>query len=475
MKGKTWLKLVFAVGIPLIVLLIPTQWFSVEGLSLIEHRLIAVFVLAVLFWVMEPVPIYATSILVIVLLLLLVSDHSLLPAQLPENDVAVGTPIAYERIMGVFGSPIIMLFLGGFFLARAVSKTDLDTNLAHILLKPFGNKPQFVMLGIMIITAIFSMFMSNTATVAMMISILLPVVSTFRKKRKNVIAFGLALAFSANIGGMGTIIGTPPNAIGIGFLEGEQAIGYGLWMMFALPFVVFMLGFLWLLLLWLYPIQKIEFVELKTRVDFRTDWQARVVYITFPLTVILWLLDFLHGMNAYVIAMIPVAVFSVTSIIDKDELRKMRWDILWLIAGGQALGLAIEQTGLAETMIAAMPLEDYAPLLVIGVAALIPLILSNFISNTATANLLLPIMLALGISIPPLVEVGGLRFIILVTTFSCSLGMAMPISTPPNALSHGAGLVSSSHMMKLGAIVGLTGLAVVFVYLYVLTAVTGWL
>jgi len=314
------------------------------------------------------------------------------------------------------------------------------------------------------------MFMSNTATAAMMITILIPVVSTFRKKKENVIAFGLALAFSANIGGIGTIIGTPPNAIGISFLEGDDAIGYGQWMLFALPFVVVMLGFLWLLLLRLYPIHKEEVVDLKMNVSFRHDWEALVVYVTFPLTVVLWLLDFVHGMNAYLVAMIPVAVFSVTSIIDKDELRKMRWDILWLIAGGQALGMAIGRTGLSESVISAIPLENYAPLMVIAVAAIIPLILSNFISNTATANLLMPVMVALGTSMPALVEVGGIRFLILITTFGCSLGMAMPISTPPNALSYGR-LVGSKDMMKVGAIVGVTGIILAFGYLYLLTAV----
>lgn len=468
------LKLLFATGIPVILAIIPIEWISSGGLSLVEYRLVLVFALAVLFWILEPVPIYATSILVIVLLLLLVSDHNILP-DTPRGEIPLGDTIAYDEIMGVFGSPIIMLFLGGFFLARAVNKIELDVNLANYLLRPFGTRPKFVMLGIMIITAVFSMFMSNTATAAMMITILIPVVSTFRKKRENVVAFGLALAFSANIGGIGTIIGTPPNAIGIGFLEGDDAIGYGQWMLFALPFVVVMLAFLWILLQKMYPIHREEVVELKTRVRFRRSREAMIVYFTFPITVILWLLDFVHGMNAYIVAMIPVAVFSVTSVIDKNELRKMRWDILWLIAGGQALGLAIDRTGLSHTIIEAVPLEDYAPLVVVAVAAVIPLVLSNFISNTATANLFLPIMVALGASMPQLVEVGGIRFIILVTTFACSLGMAMPISTPPNALSHGSRLVRSADMMKVGAIVGLVGIALAFAYLYFLTAVTGLL
>ncbi len=472
MNRSQQIKLLVAILLPIVFAMIPAAWIPVDDLSQVEHLLMSIFLLAVLFWVMEPVPIYATSILVIVLLLLLVSDHGIITYAAEAEKERL---MAYDEIMGVFGSPIIMLFLGGFFLARAVSKYDLDVNLANFVLKPFGTRPAFVMLGIMIVTAVFSMFMSNTATAAMMITILIPVVSTFRRKKDNVIAFGLALAFSANIGGIGTIIGTPPNAIGIAFLEGDDAIGYGQWMMFALPYVIVMLAFLWLLLLWMYPVHKEEKVELKMKTDFKTSWQAYVVYVTFPVTVILWLLDFVHGMNAFVVAMIPVAVFSVTSIIDKNELRKMRWDILWLIAGGQALGLAIDRTGLAESVIDSIPLEQYAPLAVIAVAAIIPLVLSNFISNTATANLLLPIMVALGASLPQLVEVGGIRFIVLTTTFACSLGMAMPISTPPNTLSYGNRLVRSRDMIKVGSIVGLSGLALAFAYLYLLTSVLEWL
>jgi len=126
-------------------------------------------------------------------------------------------------------------------------------------------------------------------------------------------------------------------------------------------------------------------------------------------------------------------------------------------------------------VIDSIPLEQYAPLAVIAVAAIIPLVLSNFISNTATANLLLPIMVALGASLPQLVEVGGIRFIVLTTTFACSLGMAMPISTPPNTLSYGNRLVRSRDMIKVGSIVGLSGLALAFAYLYLLTSVLEWL
>jgi solute carrier family 13 (sodium-dependent dicarboxylate transporter), member 2/3/5 len=463
-------KLYIAIIIPLIIWLIPTELIPIEGLTIVEHRVIALFILAALFWILEPVPIYSTSILIIVLLLVTVSDQSLIFFKAGTGEPGFGSLIRYQDIMGSFASPIIMLFLGGFFLAMAATKYRLDLNLANVLLKPFGNKPKYVLIGIIAITALFSMFMSNTATTAMMLALLVPVLALFKPDDRGKIAFGLAVPFAANIGGIGTIIGTPPNAIGVRYLSGEYAIGFGQWMAFALPFVVIMLAFLWFILLRFYPVET-ESIDLKIGGKFLKSWKAIVVYCTFAVTLLLWLLDFLHGMNAYIVALIPVAVFSVTTIITKDDLRRVSWDVLWLVAGGLALGLALERTGLAQSIVSSIPFGDLAPMLLVAFACLITIIMSNFISNTATANLLLPIMVALGTSVPGLYEIGGLRYIVLTVTFACSLGMAMPISTPPNALAYASGFFKTNDMLKMGIIVGAIGLTFAYFYLYILADV----
>jgi solute carrier family 13 (sodium-dependent dicarboxylate transporter), member 2/3/5 len=463
-------RLLFAILLPLFVWLLPTELIPIDGLTTIEHRVIAIFVLAALFWILEPIPIYATSILIMVLLLVTVSDRSFILFQLSADAETYGTPVRYQDIMGSFASPIIMLFLGGFFLAMAATKYRLDLNLANVLLKPFGSKPKFVLMGLMIITALFSMFMSNTATTAMMLALLVPVLALFRQNDRGKVAFGLAIPFAANIGGIGTIIGTPPNAIGVRYLTGEYAIGFGQWMAFAIPFVIVMLFFLWFILLRFYPVET-ESIDLKIGGKFLKSWQAIVVYCTFVVTILLWLLDFLHGMNAYIVAMIPVAVFSITTIITKDDLRNISWDVLWLVAGGLALGLALERTGLAQNLIASIPFGAFSPMVIVAFASLLTILMSNFISNTATANLLLPIMVALGTSLPGLYEIGGLRYIVLTVTFACSLGMAMPISTPPNALAYGSGFFKTNDMLKMGIIVGAFGLTLAYVYLYVLADV----
>lgn len=463
-------KLYIAIIIPLIVWLIPTDLIPIDGLTVVEHRVIALFILAALFWILEPVPIYSTSILIMVLLLVTVSDHSLIFFKAAADKPGFGSLIRYQDIMGSFASPIIMLFLGGFFLAMAATKYRLDINLANVLLKPFGNNPKYVLIGIISITALFSMFMSNTATTAMMLALLVPVLALFKQNDRGKIAFGLAVPFAANVGGIGTIIGTPPNAIGVRYLSGEYAIGFGQWMAFALPFVIIMLAFLWFILLRFYPVET-ESIDLKIGGKFLKSWKAIVVYCTFAVTLLLWLLDFLHGMNAYIVALIPVAVFSVTTIITKDDLKRISWDVLWLVAGGLALGLALERTGLAESIVSSIPFDNFAPMLIVACACLITIVMSNFISNTATANLLLPIMVALGTSVPGLYEIGGLRYIVLTVTFACSLGMAMPISTPPNALSYASGFFKTNDMLKMGIIIGAVGLTFAYFYLYILADV----
>ena len=167
---KRNLKYILPLLLPLIILLLPADSFGLDGLTLVEQRVMAIFIMAALCWILEPIPIYATSVLIIVLELVLISDHGLWFATNDPLEIQ-GKLLTQGDIMGTFASPIIMLFLGGFFLAIASTKYRLDVNLARVLLRPFGYQPKYVMLGIMLITAVFSMFMSNTATTAMMLSI----------------------------------------------------------------------------------------------------------------------------------------------------------------------------------------------------------------------------------------------------------------------------------------------------------------
>jgi len=462
---KNHLTFVLPILVPLIILLLPATSFGIDGLTLVEQRVIAIFVMAALCWVLEPIPIYATSVLIIVLELLIISDKGL---WFTKTDSAnLGELINHKTIMGTFASPIIMLFLGGFFLAMAATKYRLDVNLARVLLKPFGQNPKYVMLGLMIITAIFSMFMSNTATTAMMLSILTPVLALFAKDDLAKVAFALSVPVAANIGGIGTPIGTPPNAVALKYLIDENNISFAQWMAFGVPFVVVMLFIAWLLLSTLFP-ASIKEINLNIKGRFLKTPKAITVYVTFIVTILLWLMGGKHGMNAYVVALIPVAVFSMFKIITKEDLKKISWDVLWLVSGGIALGVALDKSGLAKNAIDAIPFAALHPLLLIAGSALLCLLMANFMSHTATANLLLPLVAALGASMQELLPYGGEVVLILAVTFAASLGMSLPISTPPNALAYASGHVETKQMAKVGFVLGIVGLLLTFVMLYLL-------
>ena len=470
---RSLLKYLIPLIIPLLILMAPTSFFPFEGLTVIQQRVIAIFFLATLCWIFEPIPIYTTSVVIILLELLLISDKGIGVLRADAGQVHFGELLPYQDIMATFASPIIMLFLGGFFLAMAATKYRLDVNLARVLLAPFGRRPKFVMLGLMLITAFFSMFMSNTATTVMMLSILAPVIAVFRPDDPGRAGFALCIPVAANIGGIGTPIGTPPNAIALKYLVGDNLISFGEWMTFAVPFVVVMMVGAWFLLGAWFQSEKDE-IDINIKSKFLKTPKSIVVYITFAATILLWLMGSSHGMNSYTVALIPVAVFSITNIITKEDLKKISWDVLWLVSGGIALGLALDKTGLARLVVSSIPFGDYSPFAVLFGAAALCLLMANFMSHTATANLLMPIMAALGASMVSLSPLGGEVTLILVVTFAASLGMSLPISTPPNALAHATGHVQSKQMAKVGVVLGIVGTLLSFVMVWIIN-ITGFL
>lgn len=461
-------KLLICFAIPLGVLFMPIDSIPIDDLTLIQHRLLAIFLLAALLWVLEPVPVFATSILIIALELVMISDKGLHLFRTPPAGHDLGELIKYTDIFGAFSSPIIILFMGGFALAISASKYELDNNLARVLLKPFGTEPRFIMLGLMLITAVFSMFMSNTATTVMMLALLGPIVASAPKGDMGIKALVLCIPIAANTGGIATPIGTPPNAIALQYLTGENTIDFLSWMMMGLPFVIIQLTIAWFLLQKIFPSTQKNMV-LKLDGQFRKSWRAIVVYVTFAATILLWMTTKLHGMNTYVVSIIPLAVFTLTGIMGKEELKLINWDVLWLVAGGIAIGIGLDKTGLASALAHAIDYESLSPAAVVITLSIVCWLMANFMSNTATANLLMPIAAAIGASMESLATIGGLQGLLVVVAFSASLGMILPVSTPPNSLAYSTGLIESKDMAKMGIILGIVGLLLVYLALFIIT------
>ena len=470
MTKAKFIKFIIASILAIAALFLPYESLGFDAaspmgpLNPLEIRVIGVFVMAALFWILQPFPIWSTSMLVIVLMIVTMSDSSLAPFRVDGV-----TMISHKSIMATFANPIIMLFLGGFFLAAAATKYKMDLNLARVLLKPFGKNPKFVLLGLMLITAVFSMFMSNTATAAMMLAILAPVLKLFDEDDRGKAAFALAIPLGANIGGMGTPIGTPPNAIALGALNDAVARGdlvanpvtFGQWMAFGIPYVIILMVVAWLLLVKIYPIKMKQMVlNIEGAGKFDTSPKAIIVYITFVVCVLLWVTGKnVHGINDNAIAMIPMAVFALTGVITKKDLNAMSWDVLWLVAGGFALGVGLNATGLAAHLIKTIPFASWSPLALMVGCGIICLFMANFMSHTSTATLLVPILCAVGIACQDnLVGLGGVTALLVSVAFASSLGMSLPISTPPNALAHATGYTDTRGMAITGVVMGLVGL-----------------
>ena len=446
--------------------LVPTSFFGLNpetGLpifTLTQQRVIAIFAFTAMMWILEVIPTWTTSVVAIVAILLTTSNKGL--GFLMEKD-NIGELTNYKTVMAAFADPVIMLFLGGFVLAFAATKVGLDVQLAKVMLKPFGTNPKKVLLGVLLVIGFFSMFMSNTATAAMMLTFLTPVLATLPKDGGGRISLALAIPIAANLGGMGTPIGTPPNAIALGAL---QEAGYNItfvgWMIRMVPYVLVMLVFAWLLLMKLYPFKaksielKIEGTPIKT-----TPFQKYVVWVTFALTIILWVGESLFKVNSNIVALIPFAVFSATGILKSRDLEHINWAVLWMVAGGFALGTALNQTGLASTLIQTIPFANWNALVVMLVGGFICYFLSNFISNSASANLVVPILIVVGKAMsgtPAFEALGGVPAMIAGVAICASLAMCLPVSTPPNALAHSTGMITTRQMATVGIIIGVVGL-----------------
>lgn len=449
---------------------LPSTSFGIEGLTVVQQRIIAIFVFATLSWITEAIPSWATSLVIITVMCLTVSDNSLLFFK-SQSD-SFGTLLSSKEIMATFANPVIMLFLGGFILAIAATKSGLDVLLARNLIKPFGKRSEVVLLGFILITGVFSMFISNTATAAMMLTFLTPVFAALPPEGKGRIALTLSIPVAANLGGMATPIGTPPNAIAIQALNDPAGlnmnIGFGQWLAIMFPLVIVLLLISWFIIKRLFPFKK-KTIELSINGEVHGGWRTKVVSITFVVTVLMWLFDQFTGVDANTVAMIPMGVFAITGIITKRDLQAINWSVIWMVAGGFALGLGLNGSGLADTAIRSIPFHTWSPLIILIISGIICYILSNFISNTATAALLVPILIVACTGMgDTLKAIGGTSTVIIGIAIAASSAMCLPISTPPNAIAHSTGLVAQNDMLKIGLIVGMISLILGYMILFMI-------
>ncbi len=449
---------------------VPTSFFGIDALTVVQQRVIALFVFAALMWIFEIIPNWTTSLLVIVISLLTVSDKGIGLFCDPKFGQLVG----FKSIMASFADPVVMLFMGGFVLAIMAEKYGLDVTMGRGLLSVFGTKPKIVLLGFLIVISIFSMFMSNTATAAMMLAFLAPVLATLPADDKGKIGLALSIPVAANLGGIGTPIGTPPNATAVRFLsEAGAEISFMDWMVHMIPYVIVMILVAWVLLQLFFPFKTEKLVLEIPENKKEKSWKSTVVWITFIGTILLWMTESITKINSNIVALIPLGVLTACGIFTKEDIKEINWSVLWLVAGGFALGTCLQGTGLAKVLINAIPFGSMSVVLVLVVAGLVCYFLSNFISNSATAALLIPILIVVaeGMADPAaannaqFLALGGSKAMIVFIAMCASIAMLFPISTPPNAIAASTGLVETKEMAKVGIIIGVVGFIFGFFWL----------
>ncbi len=410
-----------------------------------------IFVLAAVLWVTEALPLFATALLVIGLEIILLAN----PGGWMGLGFSAGKSPAFQQILNAAADPVLLLFFGGFLLAQAATKEGVDRAVSSVLLAPFEKRAALLLLGVLCVTALFSMWMSNTATTAMMIALVSPIVLRLPPREPFRRALILAVPVGANLGGFGTPIASPPNAVALGFLrKAGHSVGFVEWMMIAVPLMAALLLFAWGMLWFLFRPQLTE-LPLETA---RQQLSRRAWYVVgvFVATVLLWLSESLHGLPAAVVALLPAVALTAPGILNRDDLNSLPWNILILIAGGIALGAGMQLTGLDRLLVQQLPLsgEWLVIALVVGT-----IVIGTFMSNTAAANLLLPI----GISAAGATGVSPVETTISIA-LAASASMALPISTPPNAIAYASGEVNTRDMAMIGIAIGLAsgGLILVF-------------
>ncbi|MFD0965201.1 SLC13 family permease [Pseudofulvibacter geojedonensis] len=439
----------------LIIINFPFPLISEKG-----DLVLAVAIWMVVWWITEAVHIAVTALLPLLLFPLL--------KIMPIAEVGAN-----------YGSPIIFLFFGGFVLALALEKSNLHKRIALTIIKMTGTSPNKVVLGFMLATAFLSMWISNTASTVVMLPIAISVIKLlihdadgFTKKDKNfALSVMLGIAFSANAGGIATIIGTPPNSVLIGLLENEYniEISFLKWMSIGFPFSVLMVFFCYLVLVkWMFPCKGILFENSSELISSelskigKLSKQEKRVLTVFVLTVFLWmsrglinnLLPELKLSDTVISIFSAISLFAIplswtknSFVLDWKDTEKLSWGILLLFGGGLALANGMKESGIVDIVIQTIANSGLSVLLTVVVLIVLMLFMTELMSNVALVAVLAPVVagIAIGLEIP-------LLHLLVPVTIASSCAFMLPMATPPNAIVFASGYVKVNQMVRAGVV-----------------------
>lgn len=438
-----------------------------EGLSDAGWRTFGLMVMMGCWWLSECVPVAVTAFLPLILAPLL-------------GMAGIGS------VSSSYAHPLIFLFLGGFMLSLAMERSELHRRIARRTMLAVGSHPRGQVAGIMGVTAFLSMWMSNTATTVMMVPIVLSIIQLLRERETPAglpSAMLLGVAYGASIGGIATLIGTPPNALLAAYLQDAYGIqiGFDRWMLFGVPFsLLFLVATWWWLCRGLPGVT--DATGRSVRALFREQLRAmgplsaaeKRVAVVFGLAALCWMLRVplakhsglplsdtgIAMLATLVLFLLPRGDGSSERLLTWKATERLPWGVLMLFGGGLALAQLIRETGLADTIAQLVGgAGSLGPLGVLAVVILAIVFLTEVTSNTATAAGFLPLLgpVAVALGMPP-------AMLVIPAAVAASCAFMMPVATPPNAIVYGSGEIEMGQMVRTGLVLNLIGSVLLFFF-----------
>ena len=431
---------------------------SFENLSFQATAVLATASLMICWWITEAVSISVTALLPLIIFPI--------TGVMEVNDVGAN-----------YGSSIVFLFFGGFILALALEKVSLHRRIALTIIKKTGTSPNKVILGFMIATAFMSMWISNTASTVLMLPIALSVINLLITEKKKLtknfaLSVMLGIAFSANAGGIATVIGTPPNSVLIGLLENEYniQISFVKWMMIGLPFAIVLITIIYIFIVYvMFPTKGLKFNASQRVIDSELEKlgpispKEKQVLCVFGIVVFLWIFRTLINsllpdlrlsdtvisiFGALALFTIPFDLKKGDFILEWKDTQKLSWGILILFGGGLALAKGMSSTGIVSLITTYIAEGNFSILLTATFLIILMLFMTELMSNVALVSVLAPVVagIALGLEIP-------LLYLLIPVTMASSCAFMLPMATPPNAIVFASGFVKVHEMARIGIII----------------------
>ncbi len=486
-KQQNW---AIVIGVVLFLIILTIGHFTSFNFKIVAMA--AVAILMAFWWITSAIPLAVTSLLPIV--------------AYPLLGISSG-----KAVTSVYMNHLIFLFLGGFMIALAMEKWNLHRRIALNIISRVGSKPSYLIWGFMLATAFLSMWISNTATTIMMVAIVMSIIKGLeldghdpQQINQFATAILLGIAYAASIGGMATLVGTPPNLVFSQIYSQTfpalPPISFGKWMLFAFPLTtILLLVFALLLTKVFYRVDKLQSIDheviLREKNSLpKMSYEEKVVSIIFILTAILWM--FRKPLNigsltipgwsslmpypkfiddgtiaitmAFILFIIPTKKKTRSNILDAQVISKVPWNTLLLFGGGFALAMGFKTSGLS-TLIgnSLVGLKETPISIFISSITTLITFLTELTSNTATTQMILPILASLAKAI----EVNPL-YLMVPATLAASCAFMLPVATPPNAIIFGSGKIKIGDMVKVGIWLNIISMIIISIFTYFMLPIT---